>query len=169
MTITCQPSGLRTAALCAVAVFMFGPGYGSQAVAPVCATALDGTACDSGDACSGDVCRAGVCVAVPCTCSGTPFTLLCNRVRDNKDNKDFVVGSSECTQPMDDLQVLVKVRAEVDATGTLVIEVYSGAMLQTSDTFPLSNIADNDNLAVPRGALFVPVPSVACGIRRTVL
>ena len=68
-----------------------------------------------------------------------------------------------------DLQARVQVRAEYQGNATLVIEVYSGDALQTSDTVPVLSLADSNDFMVPPSVLFVPAPSIACGIRRTSL
>ena len=60
-----------------------------------------------------------------------------------------------------DVDVLIQVRREAQATGTLVIEVYVGGLLETSQTEPVSNLVDDDaGAGLPPDQIIVPVPSV---------
>ncbi len=60
-----------------------------------------------------------------------------------------------------DVEVLVQVRREAEAAGTLVIEVYVGGLLETSHSEPVSNLVDDDvGAELPPDQIVVLVPSV---------
>ena len=60
-----------------------------------------------------------------------------------------------------DVDVLIQARREAEASGILVIEVWVGGLLETSQTEPVSNLVDDDTGAgLPPNQIIVPVPSV---------
>ena len=56
------------------------------------------------------------------------------------------------------VEVVVQVRREQDAAGSLRIDVYSGGLLEAAETIPLSSVVDDSNMSVPPDSFVVFVP-----------
>ena len=62
---------------------------------------------------------------------------------------------------MCDAEALVQVRREAGGTGTLIIEVYIGGILETSHAEPVSNIVNDDGgSGLQPSRIVVPLPSI---------